>query len=69
MAFLDRLKSLNPVRLIDKEIREAVEDKAHAATQAVVSDLAKLSPELMDLLSGEEIVVEIRVRLKQKGEA
>jgi hypothetical protein len=69
MSLIDRLKSLNPITAMDKAVRVAVEDKTHAAVAAVAQDVAKLSPELADLLSGEPIEIIITVRLKQKGES
>lgn len=72
MSFISRLKSLNPLKQVDDAVRAAVEDKTHAAFAAAANDLAKLSPEMADLIAGEPIELEITIKatiqLKQKGE-
>ena len=72
MSFISRLKSLNPIAKIDNAVRDAIEDKTHAAFAAAADDLAKLSPEMADLIAGEpvelEITVKATIQLRQKGE-
>lgn len=69
MSFIDRI---NPIAALGKAARASVEDSTHAVVAAVAADITKLSPELADLLSGEEVELEIKhtikFRLKQKGE-
>lgn len=72
MAFLDRLKALNPLGAFDGAVRTKVEESAHVAVQTVIADLGKFSPELTSLLAGEQVVLvvsaTVTLQLKQKGE-
>ena len=53
---------------IDKAVEKSIEDKTAVAMKAALSAFATVSPELADLLTGEEVTLEIKFRLKQKDE-
>lgn len=71
MKIFDRIKSLNPLAAIDHKIQESVEDKTRAAVRSAVAEFAHISPEVADLIAGEQVRLEITVtlQLKQKGES
>lgn len=57
-----------PGKRISHEIREEMVDKTVVAVDTAVRRVDELLPEIGDLLAGEEITIEVRLRLKQKGE-
>ena len=67
MGLVDALARLNPISALNREVQSQVADKTAAGVRAALSEVDKTMPILGDLLTGEEIVVEIRVRLKPKG--
>ncbi len=67
MGLVDALARLNPISALNREVQSQVADKTAAGVRAALAEVDKTMPILGDLLTGEEIVVEIRVRLKPKG--
>ena len=60
----------HPLKLIDDEIKERLSETAIVTTNAVLEHVGTVLPEIGDLLAGEEITIEVMVklRIKQKGE-
>jgi len=72
--FLDKLILIGikvAGKAINSKVREEIEAKtkvAVGAAAAQIKEALKESPEVVDFLRGEEIVIEHRIRMKQKGE-
>lgn len=68
MGLKSILDKLNPVTRLEDHIERQIEEKTTIGMKAVLAAIDSALPEIGDLLSGEEIVVEIKVRLKQRQE-
>lgn len=54
-----------PFRRIDQESKEFVEEKTAAAVGAALAEIDRVLPVVGDLLSGEEVTIEIKLKLKK----
>jgi hypothetical protein len=66
VGLADTLARLNPISALNREVESQVVNKTTAGVRAALAEVDKTMPVLGDLLTGEEIIVEIRVRLKPK---
>lgn len=68
MSLFDRLKRLNPIAAVDREVAERVEATTQAAVRSGLAELAVVSPPLGDLLAGDpvELQATVTVRLQLK---
>ena len=57
-----------PLNRISTEVQEEIAETAAVSVDAVLERIATALPEIGDLLAGEEVKLEIKLRLKQKGE-
>lgn len=60
----------HPFQRISQEVQEEAAETAVVSTKAALEYVGKALPEIGDLLAGEEVTldVEVKLRLKQKGE-
>lgn len=62
------LENLNPRKFFGGIIAEEVAEKTEIGIQTVLKTIDQSLPEIGDLLSGEEVTLEVKIRLKQRGE-
>ena len=70
MKFLKKLANAvrRPLKHISTEMQEEVAETVAVSVDAALERIATALPEIGDLLAGEEVTLEIKLRLKQKGE-